>query len=313
MPDVLTAGEVLASLRVPSTPAPGSSVPLSAAGAEANVAIGLARLGHDVGFVGVIGDDALGRLVRRALSAEGVSLLLHETAQPTGVIVFTERLPGVTMVDYHRRQSAGTGLDAAVIEQGAVRSMLQAGCRIVHLTGITPALSPTAHDAVQRLAELARAERILVSFDVNYRSKLWSRDKAHPVLRDLARIADIVIASEDELPFAGSSPDDAISELLDAGKQVIIKRGAAGATGLVGDLRVDVDAVPVTTVDAVGAGDAFVAGYLSATLDGLDLRSRLERGCALGAFAVAHRGDWEGLPTRDELHLIGSSRGTTLR
>jgi 2-dehydro-3-deoxygluconokinase len=69
----------------------------------------------------------------------------------------------------------------------------------------------------------------------------------------------------------------------------------------------------VPVIDTIGAGDAFTAGYLSAILDGLDLGDRLARGCALGAFAVAHTGDWEGLPTRDQLMLLDVPEGEPLR
>jgi 2-dehydro-3-deoxygluconokinase len=95
--------------------------------------------------------------------------------------------------------------------------------------------------------------------------------------------------------------------------QVIIKRGADGATGWIDGQPHQVAAHQVLVRDTVGAGDAFTAGYLSALLDGLDIQARLERGAVLGAFAVGYSGDWEALPTRAELLLWEQQAGTTVR
>jgi 2-dehydro-3-deoxygluconokinase len=167
---------------------------------------------------------------------------------------------------------------------------------------------------------------VVVSLDVNYRSKLWSRDQAGAVLAPLARHAIIVIASDDELdlvavPRDGSgeatSPADearAAAHLLDLGvSEVVVKRGAAGAAVHTADGLLEAPAIPVTCVDTVGAGDAFTAGYLSARLDGEDVAGRLKRGILAGAFAISTRGDWEGLPRREELALLDAARGSTQR
>jgi 2-dehydro-3-deoxygluconokinase len=157
-----------------------------------------------------------------------------------------------------------------------------------------------------------------VSFDVNYRSKLWDRDTAAAALRPLADLADVIIASEDELGLVlaeqGQTGWNAARELYRRGvRDVIIKRGAQGARGYSGAAVIDQPALDVRAVDTVGAGDAFTAGYLSALLDGETLERRLRRGVILGAFAVAASGDWENLPTRDELALAGHTAGSTIR
>jgi 2-dehydro-3-deoxygluconokinase len=126
--DLLTLGEALGSLRPDAMLTAGSRVPVSVAGAESNVAIAASRLGHEVTFVGSVGDDALGRLVERTLRGEGVRTVLHRSPRPTGVILFEEPVPGRTRVDYHRRESAGTrpclsDLEAALAE---VRKMVDA-------------------------------------------------------------------------------------------------------------------------------------------------------------------------------------------
>jgi 2-dehydro-3-deoxygluconokinase len=153
--------------------------------------------------------------------------------------------------------------------------------------------------------------------DVNFRSKLWSPDEAAEVLPWLIEGADVVIGSPEELALTapdGAGLDDAAAELLGTGVgEVVVKLGAAGARAYTAGRVLDAPALPVRAVDTVGAGDAFTAGYLSARLDGEDVSGRLRRGCLLGAFAVGHPGDWEGLPRRDELALLDLGRGETHR
>lgn len=131
------------------------------------------------------------------------------------------------------------------------------------------------------------------------------------------RSADIVIASEDELGLVVIDPQDesaAAEELAASGvSQLVITRGARGATVWHEGRAHDATAVAVTVLDTIGAGDAFTAGYLSGVLDGLGPAVALHRGTVTGAFAVACVGDWEGLPTRDELSLLNTETGATVR
>jgi 2-dehydro-3-deoxygluconokinase len=128
-------------------------------------------------------------------------------------------------------------------------------------------------------------------------------------------LADIVIASQEELPLVASGgEDDAVHHLLNGGaRTVLIKRGVDGASLYDVEGRLDLPAVPVSVVDPVGAGDAFVAGYLSGLLDGLEPIQCLDRAVRLGAFAVGALGDSAGLPTRGELGLLDDLHVTTQR
>ncbi|MDQ1014105.1 PfkB family carbohydrate kinase [Streptomyces afghaniensis] len=159
-----------------------------------------------------------------------------------------------------------------------------------------------------------------VCFDVNHRSRLWSADRARAALRPILAHIDLLIASEDELPLvldrsdAAEAEAEAVDTLLSKGVgERLVKRGARGATSFTADGATDRAARRVDAVDLVGAGDAFVAGYLSGFLDGDDILARLHRAVTTAAFAVATRGDWEGLPTRDELGLFDQPDGTTIR
>jgi 2-dehydro-3-deoxygluconokinase len=283
------------------------------AGAESNVAIGLARLGHSVAWAGRVGPDSFGRLILRELRAEGVDTTqaVVDPSRPTGLMFVEQRTADLTQVEYRRSGSAGSALRREDVE-----AAVEAGPRLVHLTGITPALSGSARDGIQWVVETARAAGALVTFDVNFRSRLWSREQAREVLAPLAGHAAYVIASDDELDLvAGGPEEEAVSELLGGGvRAVAVKRGPLGATVHTPAGRADLPALAVTAVDPMGAGDAFSAGFLSGVLDGLEPGECLRRGVVAGAFAASVRGDWEGAPTRAELALLEThTPGATLR
>ncbi|TKK91616.1 sugar kinase [Herbidospora galbida] len=308
---VLTFGETMAALRADGPIRLGGGMRLSVAGAESNVAIGLARLGHRVRWAGLVGDDETGELVLRTLRAEGVDLT-HARADrrgPTGLVLFERRVGELTRVIYHRAGSA-----ASFLSPGDVLPALDPAPALLHVTGVTPALGPGPAEAVRA----AVASGVPVCLDVNHRARLWDRATAAATLRPLASALTVVVASDDELdlvaPAAATTERDRVAALLDAGvREVVVKRGADGATGHTATETVDVPARRVRVADVVGAGDAFVAGYLSGMLDDLDLSGRLERAVTVGAFAVASTGDWEGLPTRSELGLLDSLPGSVIR
>lgn len=314
----------MVSLRSAGPLSAGGALGMHVAGAESNVAVGVARLGHRVGWAGVVGADPHGEFILRQLRSEGIAVQHRKDAsRSTGVMFLEQRTADVTRAFYYRAGSAGSTLSRDDVE-AAFRS----GVRVLHLTGITAALSQEARRAVEYAAARAAGEGLDVSLDVNYRSKLWSRDEARAVLTPLARHASILIASDDELGLvacgetadsctgtAGDAETAMAAELLGHGvREVVVKRGAAGAGVHTAAGRWETPAVPVTSIDTVGAGDAFTAGYLSALLDGEDVAGRLQRGALAGAFAVSTAGDWEGLPRRDELALLGATpSGTTQR
>ncbi|WAH96033.1 sugar kinase [Arthrobacter sp. MMS18-M83] len=323
--DLLTFGESMVSLRSPGPLSAGGSLGMHVAGAESNVAVGIARLGHTVTWAGVLGADPHCEFILRQLRSEGLGVRHRvDPSRSTGVMFLEQRTADVSRAFYYRAGSAGSTLRREDIEP-----VLDSGAKVLHLTGITAALGPQPLDAVEYAAERAASEGVLVSLDVNYRSKLWSREEARTALASIVRHADVVIASEDELDLlapdhaslgVGNGGSDAAEAtmaagLLDSGvREVVVKRGAAGACAYTVAGRLEQRAVPVTSIDTVGAGDAFTAGYLSAVLDGEDVAGRLQRGVLAGAFAVSTAGDWEGLPHRGELGLLGAHpSGSTQR
>src|SRR5579884_228717 len=256
---------------------------LSTAGAESTVAIGLRRLGHEAVWVGVVGEDELGARVLRDLAAEGVDTRFArvDPERSTGFMIRELRTADYTRVSYYREHSAGSRLSPADVE--AAFSAV-ADLDLVHLTGITPALSESCGEAVRHLVELARRAGIPVSFDVNYRSTL-------PGSAGLAAFVEELLPQV-ALLFVGD--DGALAVTADGG-------------------RCEQPALPARVVDAIGAGDSFTAGYLAARCDGLPLTERLRWGAVAAACTVGAHGDWEGLPARADLQRRSAGGSITVR
>jgi 2-dehydro-3-deoxygluconokinase len=276
-------------------------------GAESNVAIAVSRLGQPASWLGAVGQDATGDLIQRRLTAEGVVVHAIRVEAPTGLMVKHHRLAGHANIDYHRAGSAGSRLQPEDLPEEHIQ---QSG--ILHLTGITPALSATARDTVFAAAELARQNNVTVSLDINYWSRLWKPDETTPVLKKLTALAYIIFAEPEEAQIL-LDPEVRATDKLARGiaalspTEVIIKDGARGATAVIGDRLLTQPAVPVTTLDTVGAGDAFVAAYLAEHLKGADPQQRLYLAACAGAFAVSVPGDCENLLYTYELALVSES------
>jgi 2-dehydro-3-deoxygluconokinase len=306
--DVVTFGETMALMKA-STPGPlafTESLRLGVGGAESNVAIALRRLGTSVTWVGRVGADSLGDLVLRELLAEGLDVdCVRDPGAPTGLMIKEHRTSETAKVWYYRSGSAGSRLAPADIPADRI-----ARARLLHVTGITPALSPSAAAATQYAVDCARQAGTLVSFDLNYRSALWPREEAGKAFRELIRQADIVFAGDDEAAIAVGEAGDALAlagQVAELGpSQVIIKLGAAGCAALADGRTYRQPAIPIRALDTVGAGDAFVGGYLAELLAGEPVEQRLLTAVKSGAYACLVPGDWEGMPRRAELDLLGA-------
>nr|WP_301182451.1 sugar kinase [Subtercola boreus] len=307
MARVLTIGEGLGIVRARGigTLDTVSDMVLSTGGAEVNVAIGLARLGTAVTWIGRVGNDAVGRRVVRELRAEGVDVIAPiDPAGATGVLLKSTPAPGRTDVVNLRVGSAGSRLEMADLDAVNIRDY-----GVLHVTGITPALSRSAAAAVTELMARARRADVLVSVDVNHRSRLWS-DSAEAVTSHLALTAgaDILFAGDDEarlLVGGTGTPEELAAALqLRGPSQVVIKLGALGAIALENGVVRRCAAQPVEVVDTVGAGDAFVAGYLAEVLRGEAVQQRLRVATIAGAAACSNPGDWEGAPSWAELERV---------
>lgn len=309
---VVTIGELLGSFKSleVGTLRVADRFVLEAAGAEGNVAVGLARLGSSVKFIGRIGDDDVGQALERALRGEGVDLkLVVDNSSPTGLLVSSNPRPQASRVSYSRTQSAGSNLRAEDFSEADFYES-----KILHFSGITLALSDSCRLAVEAAVTMAEKLGILISFDVNYRSKLWPKAEAALVIAPILKRCHLVFAGIEEAQLLVGDdlerdPEKLAQGIHDQGpKSVVITDGARGAWHSdIGGEFVFMPAKQASLLESSGSGDAFVAGFLSSQLRGLTILGSLEIGSICGARACEARGDWTNAPTRLEVSTILSS------
>jgi 2-dehydro-3-deoxygluconokinase len=297
-PDVVCIGETMVML-TPVSPAPLVERPqltIEVGGAESNVACGLVQLGHHAAWLGRVGDDPFGQIITGTLAARGVDLRDVEVdpARPTGLYL---KDPGVerSTVHYYRTGSAASAMGPVLAEIVRERA-----ARLVHLSGITPVLSPDCAALVERLLADRAPGGPLLSFDVNYRPALWDPKRAGATLLPFARRADVVFTGRDEAEtlWGAAAPDD-IRRLLPDVPCLVIKDAEHGVTCYEDDRCTFVPALKVEVVEPVGAGDAFAAGFLSGLLDGRPARDRLRLGHIAAAAALGCVGDLAVFPPLD--------------
>jgi 2-dehydro-3-deoxygluconokinase len=277
-----------------------SDLVIGVGGAESNVAIGLRRLGIDTKWLGRVGDDPLGERVTREIRAEGVEVHgVIDPDAPTGLMLKERPTVNSTAVFYYRSGSAGSRIQPDDLPSDWIEDV-----ELLHVSGITALLSDNARDCVLAAISRAQSAGVRVSFDVNYRSTLSPSDIAGPLLRKIAENADLVFGGTDELQllFPDGDAAEAAQRLL-RGRclEVVEKKSADGAAVYWGEEVLESRGFTVDVVDTVGAGDAFVAGYLSGVLLGLDLPARLLRANACGAMLCMTPGDWESSPTLSDV------------
>lgn len=305
--DVLTLGEamVLFAADAPGPLAQVGSFRRFCAGAELNVAIGLARLGLRVGYLSRVGGDSFGSSLLATLAEEGIETALVgvEDQQRTGFMLKSRATDGRDpQIEYHRRGSAASAMDA-----GDLGRLAAVNARHLHLTGITPALSAGCRELVFEAVRWARRGGLRISFDPNLRPQLWpSAARMTDTLNELAGLCDLMLPGIEEgrrLTGLRDPARIAAHYLAHGASQVVVKLGADGAWCASRDgVAQHVPGVPVPhVVDTVGAGDGFAAGVISALLEGLDLPAAALRGNRIGARVVQFPGDSDGLPRRHEL------------
>lgn len=267
-------------------------------GAESNVAIGLTRLGHSVGWFSKLGDDPFGRYIQKYIRGEGVdtSSCLFTDKAPTGLIFKEQLSPEDLNVYYYRKGSAASLMEPKDLDETSIAS-----AKILHISGITPALSETCYAAVMKAIEIAKQNGTKIVFDPNLRLKLWSSEKAKRVLNEIADSADVILPGLDEGQLmTGKTEVEEVAEALmeDGNKTIIIKLGSKGAYLHTKDEKAYIDGFPVKQiVDPVGAGDGFAAGIISGILREEPLHKVVRRANAIGAMVIGVSGDVEGLPT----------------
>ena len=310
--DVVTFGESMVLF------GPDSSGPLryvqnfnkSIAGAESNVAIALAKLGHQVGWFSKLGDDEFGRYIQTTIRGEGVdvSRVIFEPGKNTGILFKERFMHSNPNVYYYRKGSAASTLKPEELDESYIKN-----AKMLHITGITPALSESCKETLFKAIKIAKSNNVLVSFDPNIRLKLWKQEDAIPVLLEIAKQSDIIFPGidEGEMLLGLTNPEEIAEEFMNMGCMVVaVKLGKEGCyvTDKVNKLYVNSYRLE-NPQDTVGAGDGFAAGFLSGMLNKLDLKGCAEYANGVGAMAVLVKGDMEGYPNTEQLMaFIGKTK-----
>jgi 2-dehydro-3-deoxygluconokinase len=278
----------------------------SVAGAEFNVAVGLARLEHPVGYLTKLGDDPFGRQIIKAMNRNSIntSMVIKSKDHATGFMLKSKTSHGDPDIFYYRKNSAASTISPADLENLDLSDY----CAL-HMTGILPALSSSAKESAYFLMRKARESGLTIFFDPNLRPQLWSsREMMIQTINELASMADYVLPGEKEGEIlCGSRDPKKIAEfyLTKGAKTVIVKVGPKGAYAATKNGSFLSPTYPAEKiVDTVGAGDGFAAGVISAVIEGLSLEEAVRRGNAIGTIQVMNVSDNEGLPTRKELELF---------
>lgn len=272
------------------------------AGAESNVAIALARLGTKVGWFSKVGHDEFGSYLEFMIRGEGVdvSRLKRDETHATG-LVFKEVFEHVNPnVYYYRKNSAASYLSKEDIDFEYICS-----AKILHITGITAAISTSAREALFAAIDVAKKAGVLISFDPNIRLKLWSAQEAKATLLKICEQTDILFPGieESEILLGTTDVDQILTRFHEMGiHQVALKMGKKGCVVSDGQHQEFVPGYVVEQVeDSVGAGDGFAAGYLNSYLKGLSIQECGDFANGVGAMATLVRGDSEGFPTYEQL------------
>jgi sugar/nucleoside kinase (ribokinase family) len=308
--DLITLGEGMVQLSAQTTGPLRhvQSYEAHPAGSELNVAIGAARLGLRVGWISRVGADGFGDLLVAAARAELVdtSHVTRDADAPTGVFFVQRGYPdGQSSSIYYRNGSAGSLLSAADVDRGYI-----AGAAFFHTSGISLAASADLHAAARTAIAAASDAGARLSFDVNFRAKLWSADEARPVLERALAASDVAFCSLADARAVWAVPDaDAALELVSSfgPAHVVVSCGPEGAIMAGPDgAVVRSPAFPTQVVDPTGAGDAFCATVLTGLSRGWPAEMLLQRACLVGSMVCGVFGDTEGVPSLHDLELTAT-------
>jgi len=303
MPDLLCLGEPMLELNRQPPDAQGRALYLEGFGGDtSNTAIAAARQGAEVGYISALGEDPAGRGLRALWEAEGVdhATVLSDPAAPTGLYLVTHDDTGHHFA-FFRAGSAASRLGPDRLPRAAI-----ARARILHLSGISQAISTAACDAGFHAIALARAAGVLVSYDTNLRLRLWPAPRAAAVIHAAVAQADIALPSlEDAVALTGLATPDAVADFyLRLCPLVLVKCGAAGVLVATRSGRIALPGHAVAAVDATGAGDAFAGAFLARASAGDDAVTAARYANAAAALATTGYGAVAPIPREPAVRAL---------
>lgn len=305
MPEFITIGEVPAVLVSKNIGRMryNKEFEVRPGGAEGTVAVGVKRLGHSSGWISQLGEDEFGFYILSLIRGEGVdvSKVYMIPDRQTGIF-FRERLPfGEARNFYYRNGSAFSEMGPESLDENYIAS-----AKILHITGIAPALSKSCRKMIKFAIDIAKRHEVLVVFDPNMRIKLWRAKEARPVMEELMTSADYILPSlEDLQAIYGEkmTEKDFTNYLHELGcEKVILKLGKEGAMLSLPSRDEIISGYPIENpIDLMGAGDAFAAGFISGILKGMDLKKSVDLANIVASLSIRLPGNIESLPTWDEV------------
>lgn len=273
-------------------------------GAESNLAVGLTRLGHKVGWISRLGNDEFGKAILSFIRGEGIDIsrVKFDPEAQTGLYFKEFRSSKEVRVQYYRENSAASFISISDVDEDYISKS-----KYLHITGITPLLSDSCYEAVLKAIDYAKKNSVKVVFDPNIRQKLIHKENARENLQNIVSQSDIILPGLDEAVFLldeKGSAEDMGKRLLEKGPSlVILKDSSNGAFyfsrhehGFVPSYKVD------NVIDPVGAGDGFASGFLSGLILNMPINRAIERGHGVAAHVITVNGDVEGLPELHELN-----------
>lgn len=289
-----------------------SSFSKGLAGAEVNVGIGLSRLGHSAAYMTKLSKDELGTYIYEYLKKEKLAseMITFDETKQVGLMFKNKVSTGDPKTLYYRKGSAASTLSVADVKRIDFTKI-----KVLHVTGIPPALSQETREACFYMMKAAREAGCFITFDPNLRPALWeSQEVMIETLNRLAQYAHIVLPGVEEGQLlTGKTTVDAISDfyLNQGADAVVMKLGGEGAfVKEKGQSSYTVPGFKVKTiVDTVGAGDGFAVGIISGHLNGLRLADSVRQANAIGAIQIQDASDNEALPTPEELLVFMNTNG----
>lgn len=305
--DVITIGDALITMN-PQTNGPlrfVNTFERKVGGAELNVTIGCARLGLKTGWISRLGNDEFGRYITNYARGEGIDISQVELVEGYSTsIYFKEVLNAERINSYYYRENSPT--NAFKIEN--INEEYVKNSKVVHISGVFPAINDTNKDIVLQLVKLAKKHNVLVTFDPNVRLKLWSAEKAREVLQSFLPYVDVLITGEEEAQLLLGSSN--MQELIKLAQHyeithIVLKRGEKGAIGYKsGELIEATPTISTKVVDTIGAGDGFAAGYIYSLINDSPLDRSLFFANAVASYVIGVPGDNEGLPYLEDVEVL---------
>ena len=308
MPEIIAIGEVLVEIMRPDSgqplDLPGTFKGPYPSGAPAIFAVAAARLGLDVGFIGAVGEDAFGRVMRSCFAAEGVedSQLQTPAGYSTGAAFVAYNQQGEREFVFHIRHAAAGQLSADRLSKAYFR-----GVKWLHLSGSTLYLNQNSRDACLRSMEFTLAQNGRISLDPNLRLELMSLEQSREILSPFLAAADLLLPTLGELRAISGKEDEvkAVQVLgLKDGAIIAVKRGSQGSSIFAGDRRLDIGGFSVQEIDPTGAGDCFSAAFIAGLEAGWSLAEVGKFANAAGALAVTRMGPMEGAASIAEVKAM---------